>query len=153
MGADTEEIPESHGGGDDSSALDSASAEAEAKTPDVLKGAPPKVRKQMLELMAATFSSGQPAHPLFEKLEPGHIDKFLDYSHEDDKQEHEHRRAERWFRLGYSMLFFLAFFGLVWLLSSNQPLLLDLLKILVAFAGGFGAGYGYKTTRDRGRSG
>jgi hypothetical protein len=147
----TKKPPEHRAEGESNDPTAITSAAPQATTPDALKGAPGQVKKQVWEMMAATFSAGHLPHPLFEKLEPGHIDKFLDYSHEDDKREHEHRKAERWFRLTYFLMVLFAFFGLVWvLLPSNQPLLQDLLKILVAFAGGFGAGYGYKAARRRG---
>ena len=133
---------------EDAAAADLA-AEPEIDLPAGLKDAPPQVRR-VFEWMATSFSTGPQAHPLIQKFGPEHIDKFLDYAHEDDRRDHEHRRAGRWFGLFYYVFSVGILLALVWLLlPQHKELLVELIKILVVFAGGFGAGYGIKARRSR----
>ncbi len=127
-------------------------AAADEEVPEAIKAAPPQA-KRVMEMMAATFSSGHLPHPLFDKLEGSHIDKFLDYGHEDDRRWHEYRRTNRWFHLVYFIALTSAIFALIWiLLPSNEALLQDLLKFFIGLVGGFGAGYGYRARSERRQS-
>ena len=109
--------------------------------------APPEIRKILGEMASFSFTAGvQPqVHPLFHKFLPQHIDKFLDYSHDDDKNNYKLESSGRWVHLVWAaiILGFLVFL-VVFLAKDNVVLLNDILKILVAFAGGFGGGFGYR---------
>jgi len=113
-----------------------------------LKNAPPRVRK-IFEAMMVSGSMGPSNHPIFEKIEPSHIDKFLDYSHQSDEREHEYRRSSRWFQMFGFVFAVLALFAATWLLLPDKDLLTELFKILVVFGGGVGAGYGFRARQDR----
>jgi hypothetical protein len=89
-------------------------------------------------------------HPLFEKFTPEHIDKFLDYSHDDDGHNYELAKQGKLYNLIYFVvgLLFLVFL-IVYLLPSNKDLLIDLIRLLIVFGGGFGAGYGVKSLKGK----
>jgi hypothetical protein len=107
----------------------------------VLKDAPPEVR----EFFMSMASVGRAPHPLFDKFTDKHVDKFLDYTEEENKRGFTFASLGRWFQLGYVIigLVFIAFL-IIYLLPNNKDLLINILIILAAFAGGFGFGYGYK---------
>lgn len=122
-----------------------ADSEAEADFKRLVDSAPAPVRRMMLQMMSVQGRGPLP-HPIFEKFTPEHVDKFLDYSHEDEVNEYSLARFNKWFHLGYAVLFaaFLVFL-VVYLAPSNKDLLGDILKMLAVFAGGFGSGFGVKT--------
>jgi len=93
-----------------------------------------------------------PSHPIFDKFTPEHVGKFLDYSHDDDVHEYTLARENRWFYLAYVVLAigFLVFL-IVFLTPSHKDLLTDILRLLLAFAGGFGAGFGLKSYLEKRR--
>ncbi len=93
---------------------------------------------------------GQPQDPLLEKFESEHVHKFLDYLQRDDDNAFYLAKSNRWFHLVYTILglgFFL--FLIFYLLPVDKSLLLDLIKIIVIFAGGFGSGFGLKSYLDK----
>jgi len=96
---------------------------------------------------------GGPApHPLIEKFTDKHIDKFLEYSHKDDINEFRFAIINKVWLLVLAVLG-LGFLGflIVYLAPTHKDLLTDILKIIVAFGGGVGAGYGPKRRTDRER--
>lgn len=114
-------------------------SEALGEMPDNIK------RQVTMAMMQMTTRQGS-IHPLFDKFTEAHVDKFLDYSQKDDENEYKLKSSNRWFYLIY-FLVALAFmvFLIMFLLPNNKELLVDFIKILVGFVGGFGAGYGLKT--------
>jgi hypothetical protein len=126
-----------------------AKGEVEAEFQRLVKSAPAPVRHMMLE-MTRLQGAGPLPHPIFEKFTPQHIDKFLDYSHEDEVHAHDLASSNRWFHLTYIVLA-LAFLGflIIYLAPSHKDLLIDILRLLIALAGGFGAGFGVKTWLER----
>ena len=109
-------------------------------------------------MMAAMMvSGGRPIfHPVFEKFDESHVNKFLDQSHEEDMARLRQGGRRSWFVLGYSLLALgLLVFLLVFLLPEHKDLLTDILTIGAAiaggFAGGFGGGYGYRVHLERKR--
>jgi hypothetical protein len=120
---------------------------------EVLKGAPPEVRKAIIQM--ASFRSSGPiyqSHPLFQKFNHGHIDKLLDYGHKDDENSFELEKSSKKYTLTYVCLAIgLLIFLVVYLANDNKELLTDILKILVVFAGGFGSGFGFKSYLDKKR--
>jgi len=106
---------------------------------------PPDIQKSVTMGMMRTSLSSKIGHPLFDKFTTEHIDKFLDSSQRDDDNIYKYKSSNRWFILGYSLIGTALFiFLIVFLLPQNKDLLLDIFKLLVAFAGGFGSGYGIK---------
>lgn len=112
---------------------------------------PPRMVREMMALMQ--FGAGGRAfHPVFEKFEPEHVDKFLDQSHEEDMERLRIRRSGRWFPLIYVVLFLAALGWLVaFLLPQDKDLLIEILKLGAAFLGGLGSGYGIKSYQERRR--
>ncbi len=105
--------------------------------------------KRMVEMMAVSMSRRSGFHPIFDKLTGGHVTKFLDHAHEDNKNEYELNRSNRWFRLVYVLLGMgLFLFLVVYLGQDNSDLLADIIKIAAAFLGGLGGGYGMKAHLD-----
>ncbi len=118
---------------------------------DFPKDMPPEIRKTMQRAMMVTSSRGGAGHhPIFKKFTEGHVDKYLDYIQRDDDNEFSLKKSNRWFHLFYTALALCFFsFLIVYLLPKDRTLLNDLLKLLVAFSGGIGSGYGLKTFVDR----
>ena len=98
----------------------------------------------------AMFASGQVSDPVLSKLNDNHIDKAIDNSHEIEKEDFKFRRSSRWFHLafvgvGVGVFVFLA----VFLNSVGQwDTFVEIVKGLVIFAGGAGAGYGVGRRRS-----
>lgn len=108
---------------------------------------PPMVREMMA--MFGVGPGGRPHHPVFDKFEPEHVDKFLDHSHAEDLERLRIRKHGRWFALAVLVVLLLAFGWLVnELLPENKDLLAEFLKMGVAFAGGIGGGYGLKSYQE-----
>lgn len=122
----------------------------ETEFDDIEKDLPPQVRAILQ--MTRTQVRGPSPHPLFHKFTSEHVDKFLDYSHQDDVNAYALASSNRWFNLAYVIVFvvFLVFL-IIYLAPSHKDLLVDILKIMVAFGGGFGAGYGTKAYLEKRR--
>lgn len=110
--------------------------------------APPTIIRQMMAMFGFGLG-GRAFHPVFDKFEPEHVDKFLDHSHEEDLERLRIRRQDRWFFLIYAVIG-LGFLGwLIWaLLPNDKDLLAEILKLGIAFAGGVGGGYGLKSYQE-----
>lgn len=111
---------------------------------------PQEVKKTIQMAMMSASSMGRPRHhPLFEKFTEDHVHKYLDYIQKDDDNEFSLRSSNRWFYLLYTVLG-LGFFSflVIYLLPKDKALLDEILKLLVAFAGGLGSGYGLKVFKD-----
>lgn len=110
--------------------------------------APPSPPEIIREFMAAGFASSGAArafHPVFDKFNDGHVDKFLDQSHTEEMQRLQLGSRSPYFTLAYVVLgTALLGFLVVYLLPADPSLLNDILKILLGFAGGFGGGYGFR---------
>ncbi len=129
-----------------------SNAEARVKeVAELVKDMPKPVRRKFEMSMMQMFSgsSGPMLHPLFEKFTEGHIDKFLDYSQQDDQNQYKYYSTNRWFKLAYVtigvavLIFILVFF------ANEQETLNEILKLLVIFGGGVGSGYGLRSLKDR----
>jgi hypothetical protein len=117
--------------------------------PDFLEDAPPQMRRVMMGLMQASVG-GRLSHPVFEKFNEEHIHKYLDYIQRDDDNEFKLKTSSRWFSLAYVIFGLSVFvFLVVFLLPNEKALLVDIFKILAAFLGGLGSGYGLKASLDK----
>ena len=121
--------------------------EAPTEVREFLEKAPAEVRKTIIE-MSRTSMGGSLPHPLFDKFTPQHVDKFLDINEEDSKRNFIFASKGRWFQLIYVLaaLVFLVFI-IVYLMPDHKDLVISIITILMAFAGGFGVGYGYKARK------
>lgn len=120
--------------------------EAPPEVREFLEKAPPEVRKTFMGVSTRTVMGSPFPHPIFDKFTPQHVDKFLDLNEEESKRSFKFACQGRWFALG-SGIIALGFiiFLVIYLLPNNRELLVDILRILIIFAGGFGAGFGYKS--------
>lgn len=152
--------PQSVEGNSNDSKLAQAALVAEADPPPAapksgkLSKSEPAALSKMFEMaLGFTSSSGPGFHPLFEKFNDEHIHKFLDGLQKDDDHEYKLRHTNRIFHLCYTILGLIAF-GLLfsWLLPNNKDLLVDILRIVIIFAGGLGAGFGLKSQLDKRKS-
>ncbi len=116
---------------------------------EALEEMPPKMRRHItMAMMQQTSTRGIIGHPLFEKFNEKHIDKFLDYSQRDDDNEFKYKSTNRWFYLLYSILGISLFvFLVIFLLPNDRELLIDIFKLIIVFGGGLGSGYGLKSLR------
>lgn len=117
-----------------------------------LESAPPQFRKIFAEMGMIHHSTGVSPVPnaLLDKINSTHIDKFLDYNHKEDENIYKLQSSGRWFHLSYvAMVLSFLVFLVVYLSGNNQSLLIDILKLLVIFAGGFGSGFGVKSYLDK----
>lgn len=112
---------------------------------------PPEATKisEMMMGMVKSFPAS-PIHPILEKITPEHIDKLLDNLHQDDENMFNYSKSNRLFTAVY-VLIALAFFVflIVFLLPNNKDMLIELLKLGIAFAGGMGSGFGIKAYLDK----
>lgn len=123
-------------------------ANGELVEKEFLEGMPKEVR-QIMALSSHTGPMRQ-AHPIFDKFNESHIDKFLDYTQKDDDNAYEYHKSNRWFTLAYVIIGAgLFIFLMVYLLPKDKALLDQIIKMAVAFAGGMGSGYGIKVFKDR----
>lgn len=106
-----------------------------------------KVITKSFQLMMSGFTPS-PITPIIKKLTPEHITKIIDYSESEDKR---HYRYASWNRF-YFTLYVLAaiavfIFLTIYLSKGNMDLYIKIVELLIAFAGGFGLGVGYKNSK------
>lgn len=128
--------------------LEEAAAAAVEKL-DVMEKIPSSTsrRVQIFEMMAGMSQS----RGITDKLTDNHITKILELNEKQIEYEHEAERQGRsnlLFIYIITAIFFLAI--TVFLVIYNKDsLLMDIMKIFVAFAGGFGVGMGAKSHFDK----
>lgn len=112
---------------------------------------PPRTRRELVSSVLSIQQRIGPApNPLFAKANEGHLDKFLDNMRRGEDQAHELRKSNRVYYLIFFWSAVLVLGGAVHLLLPTHPEFLDtILKILLGFAGGVGAGYGLKSRTGR----
>lgn len=121
----------------------------DAQVEEAIKDMPREIQKVFRVASSSSFSRGG-GHPLFEKFNDNHIDKFLDYTQKDDDNDYKIRSSNRWFYLGYTMLS-LAFFAFLigYLLPTDKEMFKEVIKLGGVFLGGFGGGFGAKAYIER----
>lgn len=91
---------------------------------------------------------------LADKVETSHITQFLNNDAAQDERVFKDSQISKRYTLTYVILFCGLFvFITVFLVDRNVSVYTDLLKIFIAFAGGFGSGFGYKSFKDRNNKG
>ena len=82
---------------------------------------------------------------MFEKINEEHIHKALENSAKEDERAFEYSTAGRRYRLAYTVIGLVAFFALtVYMMPVDKELYKQVIQLLVAAGGGFGAGYGVR---------
>ena len=113
---------------------------------DSPEGIPPEVREMVSSFLAIQQHIGPAPIPLLAHADESHLHKILDGERRDKDQAYEFRRSNRRY---YLILFWSVVIVLgaavFWLLPRYPEFLDTILKILLGFAGGFGAGYGLKS--------
>jgi hypothetical protein len=110
----------------------------------------PEPMRQVFLAMTRTISKGKPYHPLFDKFTPEHTTQFLENIRRDDENEYKLISSNRWFHVIYvSLALAFLLFIIVFLLPRDKDLLTKIIELLIVFGGGFGAGYGVKSWRNK----
>ena len=121
----------------------------EGLDPEFFEELPPEIREVVRTGISMQRISGPMPNPLFSKINEKHIDKILDLADKEDTNSYKDAQSTK----KYNLFYFLAFIALfifitLYLAKDNKDLFVDILKIVVSIAGGFGGGYGYKSYLD-----
>jgi len=112
---------------------------------------PPEMKKTV-SLMMAQMQRGPIPHPIYEKITSEHITKLIDTSDKDSERGLKDTSQRRRYSMLFALLIAAVFvFLVIYLRTSDPELLKSLIGYLIVFAGGMGAGYGYKAWRDKER--
>lgn len=103
-------------------------------------------------LMKMVLSSGSISarssfsNSLSDKINIEHISKMLDIAQQDNEREFEDIKLSKLYNL-VTLIIILIFLGFITVFLGNKDLSTyqDIIRILIIFGGGFGAGYGYKS--------
>ena len=117
--------------------------------PSDIEKIPPKERELIgLQMIMSTFSGPLPPK-FFDKLDKEHINKIIESIHTENHNIHK----KEILKILSNLLMFLIIIGLViflviFLTQNNKPdLLSDIIKILIGGIGGFGLGFGLKSSK------
>ena len=119
----------------------------EQEAPEASLPAPQQVIEQFGQIIAGGIS---PVHnPVLEKVTGEHIHKALENSDKEDERAFEYSKAGRRYTMAYVLIGITAFFLLTfYMLSVDKELYKQIIQLLVAVGGGFGAGYGYRRLQE-----
>ncbi len=108
----------------------------------------PDEAKAMLGMLQINRSSISTRSSSFleDKINTEHISKILDIAEEDNKRELENIKLARLYNLINLVVVFI-FLGFLTVFLANKDLSTyqDIIRIIIIFGGGFGAGFGYKS--------
>ena len=104
------------------------------------------IEEQFEQVIAGTI--GPARNPVLEKLTEDHITTLIENDGRNDERSFEYSKADRRYRLVYVLIVLLSF-GLLtfYLAPADKELYKQIVQVLAAFAGGFGAGYGVRHWR------
>ena len=105
----------------------------------------PEHQKMVRKMFTAlTIQSGIREHPFLKKLTSEHITNLINNDEKSGIRECDDRRDIRKNNnmILWSILGFIIFVCIFFTLTNNKDTMFEILKIIAAFAGGFGAGYG-----------
>lgn len=107
----------------------------------------PAGARQSVEMMMQM--TGPMPNPVSKKITAEHISKIIDATAASEIRQHEDSKDSRRWLFYFSCLGIGAFlFLVVFLADKNKDLLLELMKLFITFAGGMGAGWGFKSYKD-----
>ena len=113
-----------------------------------LEGLPEEAQAVMKMVLSRSISarSSSLSNPLSEKINTEHISKMLDIAEQDNEREFEDTKLSKLYNL-ITLIIILVFLGFITVFLGNKDLSTyqDIIRILIIFGGGFGAGYGYKS--------
>lgn len=106
----------------------------------------PQEAKAIVRMMMSRSISTSSSSFLQDKVNSEHISKILDIAEEDNKRELEDTKIARLYNL-INLVIVLVFLGFLTVFLANKDLSTyqDIVRILIIFGGGFGAGFGYKS--------
>lgn len=120
--------------------------ENEAIGAEILDDLPPEVKKMVEMGFSMQRYSGSMPNPLLSKLNEKHISDIIDIGKQEETNTYKDSQSNKVYNLLYVLLGIGVFvFLLVFLVGKDKDLLMEILKIIVIFGGGFGGGIGYKT--------
>jgi len=112
--------------------------------PEMLEQMPPAVRERVLNHISMQ-SIGPMPNPLDKKMTSEHITQALSLNAKRDERLFENAGFTRRYSLAYTAIFVLLFvFVTIFLVQYDIELYKEVLKLLIVFGGGFGAGVGLK---------
>jgi len=115
------------------------------KQPEVGRDESQQPLDVITQRMASFTRVGVSHHPVFDKFEPQHVTQFLTNTHKNQS-------ADRWFRLGYTLIGVAVFAMLSWfLLPQWADIYFDILMYAGVFTAGGAGGYGLKSWRSQRR--
>lgn len=145
MPEDNSESTEQPDGGNSNPPEETAAIEGIPVPPELLAKMPAEAQRELVMFLSHQ-RIGFPPNPIASKITPDHITKLIDNS-ESESQRDFH---SQWFTFGYAILA-LAFlvFVFIYLPSVDKTLFVDVLKLLLTFLGGLGAGFGIAKYKGR----
>lgn len=104
------------------------------------------VMKMILSSRSISTRSSALSNSLSDKINTAHISKMLDIAEQDNEREFEDIKSIRLYNL-VTLVIILIFLGFITVFLGNRDLSTyqDIVRILIIFGGGFGAGFGYKS--------
>jgi hypothetical protein len=106
----------------------------------------PQEARAIVRMMMSRSISTKSSSFLQDKVNQEHISKILEIAEEDNKREFEDTKLARIYNL-LTLIIVLIFLGFLTVFLANKDLSTyqDIIRILIIFGGGFGAGFGYKS--------
>lgn len=106
----------------------------------------PQEAKAIVRMMMSRSISTKSSSFLEDKVNSEHISTILKIAEEDNKREFEDAKLVKVYNL-LTLVIILVFLGFLTVFLANKDLSTyqDIIRILIIFGGGFGAGFGYKS--------
>ncbi len=143
---------------DERIALDEASGKKEQSREEkeqslegeILEKLPPEVRKIVEVGFSMQRFAGPIPSPLLSKINETHISKILEIAEKDDERSFADAQLSKRYLFAYILIFCGMFvFATIFLVGKDPGLYKEILKLLAAFLGGLGSGFGLKGYLDR----
>ena len=129
----------------------SESERQEAPAQETPEASPPAPPQQFIEQFEQFFASaiGPARNPVFEKLNEDHITTLIENGSKNDGRIFEDSKADRRYKMAYILIGLLSF-GLLtaYMMPIDKELYKQVIQLLIAVGGGFGAGYGYRRLQE-----
>ena len=109
--------------------------------------APQQFIEQFEQVIAGAI--GPARDPVLEKLTEDHITTLIENDSKNDGRIFEDSKADRRYRMAYILIGLLSF-GLLtaYMMPIDKELYKQVIQLLIAVGGGFGAGYGYRRLQE-----
>lgn len=142
---DSNEIVSQKSDSSEKNKLEYPKSEAELDLEDLPEEAQ-AVMRMILSSRSISANSSSLSNSLSDKINTEHISKMLDIAEQDNEREFEDTKLTRLYNL-VTLVIILVFLGFITVFLGNKDLSTyqDIIRILIIFGGGFGAGFGYKS--------